>query len=97
MEWLEKNRPEEELTLTHGDYSLQNIFAEDNGISGFIDLGKSGVADKWQDIAICYRSLKHIFGKHTNSQLNPDMLFEKLGIEKNEEKLKYYILLDELF
>lgn len=97
LEWLEENRPEEELTLTHGDYSLQNIFAEDNGISGFIDLGKAGVADKWQDIAICYRSLKHVFGKHTNSQLNLDMLFEKLGIDKDEEKLKYYILLDELF
>lgn len=28
---------------------------------------------------------------------DPDMLFEALGIEKNEDKLRYYILLDELF
>ncbi len=98
LKWLEENKPEEELTLTHGDYSLQNIFAADGKLSGFIDLGKAGIADKWQDIAICYRSLKHIFSnKPINSKFNPDMLFEKLGIEKNKEKLKYYILLDELF
>lgn len=97
LKWLEENKPEEELTLTHGDFSLQNIFAENDKISGFIDLGKAGIADKWQDIAICYRSLKHIFSSKQNDKFHPDMLFEKLGIEKDEEKLKYYILLDELF
>lgn len=97
LKWLEENKPKEELTLTHGDFSLQNIFAENDKISGFIDLGKAGIADKWQDIAICYRSLKHIFSSKRNDKFHSDMLFEKLGIEKNEEKLKYYILLDELF
>lgn len=28
---------------------------------------------------------------------SPDALFEKLGVEKDPEKLRYYILLDELF
>lgn len=28
---------------------------------------------------------------------DPDMLFEALGMDKNEEKLRYYILLEELF
>lgn len=97
LKWLKENKPEEELALTHGDFSLQNIFAENDKISGFIDLGKAGIADKWQDIAICYRSLKHIFSSKQNDKFHPDMLFEKLEIEKNEEKLKYYILLDELF
>lgn len=95
--WLENNKPKEELSLTHGDFSLQNIFAENDKISGFIDLGKAGIADKWQDIAICYRGLKHILNSNQNCKIHPDMLFEKLGIEKDETKLKYYILLDELF
>lgn len=97
LKWLEKNKLEEDLALTHGDFSLQNIFAENGKVSGFIDLGKAGIADKWQDVAICYRSLKHILGSNQNCKIHPDMLFEKLGIEKDERKLKYYILLDELF
>ena len=98
LKWLRDNKPNEEPVLTHGDYSLENIFVSDGKISGFIDLGKAGVADKWQDIAICYRSLTHIFAEeYAKGLFDPDMLFEKLGIEKDEEKLKYYILLDELF
>lgn len=57
-------------------------------------------ADRWQDIALCYRSLKQNFGGKfgaKNRDFSPDALFEKLGIPKDPEKLRYYILLDELF
>lgn len=98
VKWLWENRPEEEPSLTHGDYSLQNIFALNGEISGYIDLGKAGAADKWQDIAICYRSLRHVFSSDKrNTGFDPDLLFEKLGVEKDQRKLKYYTLLDELF
>ena len=64
-------------------------------------MGKTGVGDKWNDIALCYRSLKHNFdgtyGGKVYKDFNPDMLFEKLGIEPDWDKLNYYILLDELF
>lgn len=102
MKWLEENRPEEELVFSHGDFSMPNIFAAGDKISGFIDLGRMGIADRWQDIAICYRSLKHNFEGRYNGGFpyegyRPEMLFEKLEIEPDYEKLKYYILLDELF
>lgn len=51
--------PEEEPVLSHGDYCLPNLFAMGHTLSGFIDLGRAGTADRWQDIALCYRSLKH--------------------------------------
>lgn len=76
------------------------MFAENGQITGYIDLGKAGVADRWQDIALCYRSLKQNFGGKfgaKNRDFSPDALFEKLGVEKDPEKLRYYILLDELF
>ena len=101
LEWLEENRPTEELVFSHGDYCLPNVFLKDGQISGFIDLDHSGVGDKWQDIALCYRSLKHNFdgtyGGKVYEDFNPDMLFEKLGIEPDWDKIRYYILLDELF
>lgn len=101
LKWLEENRPEPEPVFSHGDYCLPNIFLKDGEITGFIDLGDAGVGDKWRDIALCYRSLKHNFdgtyGGKVYEDFNPDLLFEALGIEPNWEKLRYYILLDELF
>ncbi|NNU82287.1 aminoglycoside 3'-phosphotransferase [Geobacillus sp. BMUD] len=101
LEWLNKNKPEEELVLSHGDFCLPNIFLANGKVSGYIDLGRAGIADKWQDIALCYRSLLHnLNGKYTGKQhqgFYADMLFEKLGLEPNWDKIRYYILLDELF
>lgn len=100
--WLEKNRPKEDIVLTHGDFCLPNVFIDRDKISGFIDLGKMGPADRWQDLAIVLRSLKHNFsGKYNNGKsyfkFEPHMLLDELGIEMDEEKNRYYMLLDELF
>ena len=101
LNYLEKNRPQEELVLSHGDFCLPNIFIKDDVLSGFIDLGQMGIADKWQDIALCYRSLKHnfagVYGGKVYEDFDPEILFEELGIEPDWEKLRYYILMDELF
>jgi len=101
LEWLENQRPSFEPVLAHGDFCLPNIFLENGQIAGFIDLGKTGVGDKWNDIALCYRSLRHNFdgtyGGEVYEDFEPEMLFEKLGIEPDWEKIKYYLLLDELF
>ena len=101
LEWLENHRPSFEPVLSHGDFCLPNIFLEDGQVKGFIDLGRTGVGDKWNDIALCYRSLKHNFdgtyGGKVYEDFNPDMLFEKLGVEPDWEKIKWYLLLDELF
>ncbi len=101
LEYLESNRPTFEPVLSHGDYCLPNIFLENGQIKGFIDLGRAGIGDKWNDIAICYRSLKHNFdgtyGGQVYEDFNPDLLFEKLGIEPDWDKINYYTLLDELF
>lgn len=101
LQWLVDNRPAEELVLSHGDFCLPNIYIENNGKINFIDLGRTGVADKWQDIALCYRSLKYNYdgkyGGKAYSGYDPDMLFEKLGIVPDWGKIQYYTLLDELF
>ncbi len=101
LAWLQIHKPEYEPVLSHGDFCLPNILIDDNKISGFIDLGAAGVGDKWRDIALCYRSLKHnvdgTFGRKIYPDVNPNLLLEELGIEPNNEKIRFYILLDELF
>ena len=97
--WLESNRPPEELAFTHGDFCLPNIFFENGHVSGFLDLGKAGLADPYQDLAIGVRSLRHntdgTYGPRID--FDPMALFDRLGLRPDTEKLRYYTLLDELF
>lgn len=99
--WLEENRPQEDFVLSHGDYCLPNVFLKEGQISGFIDLGRSGVSDRYMDIALCWRSLlNNLRGEYGGKAYqidHPELLFEELGMEPDWEKIRYYILLDELF
>ncbi|MCR5062423.1 MAG: aminoglycoside 3'-phosphotransferase [Treponema sp.] len=101
LEWLENNRPEREPVLSHGDFCLPNVLIDDGKLGGLIDFGDTGVNDKWLDIALCYRSLKHnadgTWGQKIYQDCKPEFLFEALGIEPDWDKIRYYILLDELF
>ena len=100
LSWLESHVPDFEPVLTHGDFCLPNVFLETWEFSGFLDLGRSGVGDKWTDIALLWRTLRDNFGGHYGEAVpgfHPDELFEALEIEKDEEKLRYYLLMDELF
>ena len=85
-----------------GDFCLPNVFVQNHRISGFIDLGKMGPADRWQDIAIALRSLNHnsvgfYNGGKKYFDFTNQMLLDELGIEMDYDKYRYYILLDELF
>lgn len=100
--FLKDNPPKEDLVFTHGDYCLPNVFIENGKTVGFIDLGKAGVADRWQDIALCVRSLQYnlcdLCGVPYSAFLQAkNRLYSLLDLEENTEKLRYYILLDELF
>ena len=100
LSWLEAHRPDFTPVLTHGDFCLPNVFLEDWHLTGFLDLGRSGAGDKWTDIAICWRTLRDNFGGHYGKAVpgfHPDELFDALGMEKDEERLRYYLLMDELF
>lgn len=100
LHWLEANKPPFEPVLTHGDFCLPNLFLDNWELTGFLDLGRSGVGDRWTDIAILWRTLRDNFGGHYGEAVpgfHPDALFDALGIEKDEARLRYYLLMDELF
>lgn len=101
LQWLIDNKPEETTVISHGDFCLPNVFVNDAGLTGLIDLGKSGTADPWQDIALCLRSLSNNYAGVYDGKKYPgfsdEMLFDALEMKPDWERIRYYILLDELF
>lgn len=83
----------EDFVFTHGDYCLPNIIIDNGDISGFIDWGRGGISDRYQDLALVARSLAYNF----DSKWVP-LLFKEYGIENIDySKIEYYKLLDEFF
>ncbi len=97
QELVAKRPHQEDLVLTHGDYCLPNILLQDGQLSGFIDWGRAGVADRYADIALAVRSLRYNLGDARGEAL-ARLFLEEYGLEHvDEEKIAYFILLDELF
>lgn len=99
VDWLKAHQPPLDGVLTHGDFCLPNLFTDGKRFTGYIDLGDAGIGDRWMDLALGWRSLKHNSDGHYGKRypIDPDDLFCAVGIPKDEEKLRYYLLLDELF
>lgn len=90
---LQSSEPQHvDIVFTHGDFSLDNILLDHTNITGCIDVGGAGLADRYQDIAICWSDLAE-FG--INAQ---ERFLEQYGVgEGDREKLAFYQLLNELF
>lgn len=84
---------DEDLVFTHGDYCLPNIMIHQKEITGFIDLHRAGIADRYKDIALAIRSI--------DSNIGPgyeQTFFKEYGLsEPDIDKIEYYMLLDEFF
>ena len=89
---LERNRPpDEDVVVCHGDYCFPNVFLTDGRITGFLDVGELGIADRWWDIAIGAWS--------TTWNVDPSyepLFYEGYGIEQDADRIAYYRLLYEL-
>ncbi|MBX9858389.1 MAG: aminoglycoside 3'-phosphotransferase [Sphingomonas sp.] len=78
--------------VTHGDFSLDNIFLDDDGaVTGCLDVGRVGVADCYQDLAILWNSLR---------EFDPGLaeaMFKVYGVAPDRAKIELHLLFDEFF
>lgn len=84
--------PQAAPVVTHGDFSLDNILIENGAVTGCIDVGRAGLADRYQDIAILWNCLGD-FGPGLQSRLLA-ALGEGTG---DRVRIDFHLLLDELF
>lgn len=91
---LLKSRPAaEDLVVTHGDACLPNILVSGDYVEGFVDVGRLGIADRHQDLALARRSLRRNAGEAV-----AEHFLHTYGLSLvDPAKLEYYQALDELF
>ena len=100
--YLFKIAPQDDFVFSHGDYCLPNVFLDENGVCGFLDLGRAGISDRYEDIYMCLWSMRYNFvtlGNMEESRFTDceALFFEELGIEKDLGKLRFFELLDEFW
>ncbi len=87
---LEETRPaSEDRVVCHGDYCPPNVLLSSAwGVTGFVDLGELGVADRWWDLAVATWSATWNFGPGLE-----DLFLEAYGVGRDAERIAYYRLL----
>lgn len=78
--------------VTHGDFSLDNLIIQGGDVVGCIDVGRAGIADRYQDLAIAWNCLGE-FGPALQQRF-----LARYGIDQvDRRRLQFHLLLDELF
>ncbi|WP_256926548.1 APH(3')-I family aminoglycoside O-phosphotransferase [Sphingomonas sp. TZW2008] len=78
--------------VTHGDFSLDNILMLDGAVVGCIDVGRAGIADRYQDLAILWNCLGEF-----DASLQARLFRSYGSADVDDRKLQFHLLLDELF
>ena len=94
-ELLATRPPDEDAVVCHGDLCLSNILldARTCRVSGVIDAGRLGVADRWVDLAIVTRSLAGDPDPLVRQTV--DRYLDRYGVAPDPDKIRFYRLLDE--
>src|SRR5262249_29280907 len=86
--------PEEALVVTHGDACWPNFVLKPDGTAAILDLGRFGVADRYQDLALFLRSGAY---NAPDLDLHPLVAAQYPAAPLDEAKLAYFRMLDEFY
>jgi aminoglycoside 3'-phosphotransferase II len=95
FEVMVASRPEgdDELVVLHGDYCVPNVILDEGAITGYVDLGRSGIGERHRDVAIAARSIADNFGGHAVG-----LFVDAYGLERPDlARLDFFVMLDEFF
>ena len=89
---LEATAPDDEdLVVCHGDYCPPNVLLQEGRVTGYVDLGELGAADRWWDIATGAWSVGWNFGE----DLEP-LFYESYGVTPDPGRIRFFRLLYDL-
>jgi streptomycin 3"-kinase len=87
-----------DAVVCHGDLCLPNIILDPQtlDVSGFIDLGRLGLADRYADLALLLANARETWTDEERAR-GADMAFaERYGIALDHDRLRFYLHLDPL-
>ncbi|MCP4073874.1 MAG: aminoglycoside 3'-phosphotransferase [Hyphomicrobiales bacterium] len=83
----------EDIVVVHGDASLPNFILRGGQLSGIVDCGNVGLSDRYQDLAICSRSIRYNLGEEW-----VDPFLDAYGVKHPDyQRMRFYRMLDEFF
>lgn len=89
---------EDDVVVCHGDPCLDNMLVGDGGraVTGLLDVGRLGRADRWLDLAVLLRNLAEDCAGWGFGPVDADRFRARYGgLRVDPERTAYYRLLDE--
>ncbi|MFD4032667.1 APH(3'') family aminoglycoside O-phosphotransferase [Streptomyces sp. NPDC058637] len=87
-----------DTVVCHGDLCLPNIMLNPQtlDVSGFIDLGRLGQADRYADLALLLANARETWTDEEDAQAADVAFAERYGIALDHDRLRFYLHLDPL-
>jgi len=83
---LASEPPEGEFVVCHGDPCAPNLLIDNFGyVTGYLDLGRLGVASRWADLAVAAWSTEWNYGPGYEN-----LVYQGYGMIPDLEKISYY-------
>ncbi|MGW7620545.1 APH(3'') family aminoglycoside O-phosphotransferase [Streptomyces antimycoticus] len=87
-----------DTVVCHGDLCLPNIVLDPQtlDVSGFIDLGRLGLADRYADLALLLTNARETWPDEEGARAADAAFAERYGIAIDQDRLRFYLHLDPL-
>lgn len=95
---LDARLADEDLVVCHGDLCLPNVVVdpETGEVTGFIDLGRLGLADRYADIALLLANARETWPDETTALAADEAFARDYGITLDPARQRFYLHLDPL-